>query len=764
MLVIEFFSHAMDRHAFELLCDILKIQEDIGRVQAELNWAGCSDIDGKTAMYKEILHRKCAMEKHATLLMNNLDLMLSDEEMEIVATECASTMRESAALCEADIELRYRPTSVYYNKKALFIKTRVPIPEDIQIGLSFGHKFLFPYVSDNSNIHRVLALVDKCIEECVSESQQCEASVEIGRLLSKRNGNQRDGVIQWLCFVAKRTEKFFHHNQQLFAVRSDKGGHTVIVETDEYDSAVRGMLDDDAYQILNSGINPLDKLVSREAKLIGILQKNHLTKHIAPAFYEPNVKQLAKFYGLPKIHKPGFRLRPIVSMHGAPGSISGKCFNEMLKALFPVRSHHVKDSYDIKNFLDDAHVDEDDVLVSFDVVSMYTSIPKNFVKEIIMQRYQLFFTVFGIGRRILIEFLDFLLNDSVVFTALDETYIQVAGLPMGGSVSPTLARIVMDCVVDGLLLRVPQCTFIKVFVDDTLAAVKKTKISDALTALNEFHSSMKFTAETEDKNKSINFLNLTVIRDGNSILTNWYKKSFASGRLLNFHSAHKKATIIETARAFIHTVIKLSDPTFFHDNKDKITDTLRENSFPESLIEILLNNNYTYMRQPCKKRVSSATSDENSYRIFPHSIYQSREIKRVIHRLCMPGITLAESTRNTKVNFITTRKTYTPWVNKSNVIIISNCVCKRKFRVERTRFNETGLMASRRIITLHNECMGNIHAFKKVKFQSGFCYHGENEYLLKYLKGKYLNAVVDQQGGLPNFYFRKLLKFKKRTN
>lgn len=445
-------------------------------------------------------------------------------------------------------------------------------------------------------------------------------------------------------------------------------------------------------------------------------------------------------------------------MRGSPGSISGKCFNEMLKILFPVRSHHVKDSYDIKAFLDNVSIDRDDVLVSFDVVSMYTSIPRDFIREILMQKSQLFFTVFGIGKRVLIDFLDFLLNDSVIFTALDETYIQMAGLPMGGSISPTLARIVMDYVVDGLLLRVPQCKFIKVFVDDTLAVIKRNKVDDALIALNEFHDSMKFTVEIEDDNKSIKFLNLTVIRDGKSILTNWFRKSFASGRLLNFLSAHKRATIVETGRAFIHTVIKLSDPKFFHENKAKIVDTLRENSFPESLILVLLNNEYTYMKQPRKKMVSS-NEDVRSYCIFPHSVCQSREIKRVINRLRRPGIALAESTRNTKVNSVTTRKTRTPWANRSNIVLTANCVCKRKYKVERTRFNETGLMASRRIITQQSECVNGNHAFKKITFQRGFCYSGENEYLVKYLKGKYLNNVIGQQGGLPNFHFRKLLKF-----
>lgn len=42
---------------------------------------------------------------------------------------------------------------------------------------------------------------------------------------------------------------------------------------------------------------------------------------------------------------------------------------------------------------------------------------------------------------------------------------------MGSCISPTLARIVMDVVIKDLLKKVPQISFIKVFVDDTIAAM-----------------------------------------------------------------------------------------------------------------------------------------------------------------------------------------------------------------------------------------------------------------------------------------------------
>lgn len=141
----------------------------------------------------------------------------------------------------------------------------------------------------------------------------------------------------------------------------------------------------------------------------------------------------------------------------------------------------------------------------------------------------------------------------------------------------------MDEIICHLYRNVNEISFIKVFVDDTIAALKRDEIDLALDTLNSFHPSMKFTKELENEVKSINFLNLTLIRDGNFIKTNWFRKIFALGRLLNFYTSHKRTTVIETARAFIQTVLTLSDPEFFSENKSKVEKTLRDNSFPETL-------------------------------------------------------------------------------------------------------------------------------------------------------------------------------------
>lgn len=100
----------------------------------------------------------------------------------------------------------------------------------------------------------------------------------------------------------KKTKKFITENN-LLVTRADEGNVTVILKYSVYIEKMEAMLPDtDTYLKLN--YNPLDKLQKSTTKIMltgknnGFLQKK----------YHPNQitwtnTNLAKFYGLPKIHK-----------------------------------------------------------------------------------------------------------------------------------------------------------------------------------------------------------------------------------------------------------------------------------------------------------------------------------------------------------------------------------------------------------------------------------------------------------------------------
>lgn len=153
------------------------------------------------------------------------------------------------------------------------------------------------------------------------------------------------------------------------------------------------------------------------------------------------------------------------------------------------------------------------------------------------------------------------------------------------------------------------------------------------------------------------------------------------------------------------------------------------------------------------------------FKTYPHAICKSRNIKRELLRLKKKKITYAESTRNTKINFITTRKTITPINERTNVIVSAKCLCGNKHKFTIAKFNETGhIAANRRILTKHAKCLINNHAFKKANFHNGLAYRKQTDYMLRYIKWKYRGVAVSNEFSMPNFHFAKIMSrtFKKK--
>ena len=82
-----------------------------------------------------------------------------------------------------------------------------------------------------------------------------------------------------------------------------------------------------------------------------------------------------RIYGLPKIHKDGAPLRPIVNIIGGPTYLLAKFLASKLKPLVGYTDSFVKDSSSFINELKGLKLERDDRFVSFDVVSLYTCIP-----------------------------------------------------------------------------------------------------------------------------------------------------------------------------------------------------------------------------------------------------------------------------------------------------------------------------------------------------------------------------------------------------
>ena len=85
----------------------------------------------------------------------------------------------------------------------------------------------------------------------------------------------------------------------------------------------------------------------------------------------------ARFYGLPKIHKANFPMRPIVSACGTSTYNLAKYLTKILKVYVGHSFSSVKDSKDLTDKLQSIKLQDNEEVVSFDVSALFTSIPVN---------------------------------------------------------------------------------------------------------------------------------------------------------------------------------------------------------------------------------------------------------------------------------------------------------------------------------------------------------------------------------------------------
>ena len=248
---------------------------------------------------------------------------------------------------------------------------------------------------------------------------------------------------------------------------------------------------------------------------------------------------LARAYALVKIHKENNPIRIIVSAIGSPTYSFDKSLSILFNKHFPRPKSTIKNSTELKEIIDKIIVPDGFELVSFDVVSLFTNIPTDLILHAIENRWKYLNNKINLSK---IEFLDGikLLLDSTFLQFNNKYYKQIMGVPMGICTSPWFADIALELLETSCLKNYSKDVLLfKRYVDDYLLIVKKDKIEEILSSFNNYNNNLQFTIERETNN-SINFLDMQLIRTNNKIITNWYRKSTASGRYMNYLSHHQK--------------------------------------------------------------------------------------------------------------------------------------------------------------------------------------------------------------------------------
>ena len=378
-----------------------------------------------------------------------------------------------------------------------------------------------------------------------------ELRVEVKKALKKAQNKTKSYNI---TKEENQALKELKRDKERVILTTDKGVAFVVMKKEDYIKKSEEILNTSTYKKIAE--DPTNK---QKNKLISILKSIKTEGGLKEEEYRkmyPTGAVSPKYYGLPKIHKQGIPLRPIVSSTGTVTYNTAKELAKILKPLVGLSSHHVHNTKDFIDHIKEVRLRQGESIISYDVTSLFTSVPIQPVLNIIHQRLttdQDLKNRTSMTIKHIINLLEFCLN-STSFVFQGQYYQQMEGAAMGSPLSPIVANIFMEQFEKEALETAPHPPSLwKRFVDDTFVILEDKYKDEFFQHLNSLNTNIKFTAETSKADGSIPFLDtwITPQRDG-SLQTKVYRKPTHTHQYLQWDSHHSISNKYSVISSLMH--------------------------------------------------------------------------------------------------------------------------------------------------------------------------------------------------------------------
>ena len=506
-------------------------------------------------------------------------------------------------------------------------------------------------------------------------------------------------------------------------------------------------------------------------------------------------------YGLPKIHKAGSPLRPILSMVGTFNHGLAKWLASSLGELRQARSM-AKNSFSLtylaESELTDGH------FVSIDVVSLFTNIPVEETITVILdalfpklpgvdckdQKFK------GMTKLIFRRSLEWCLKGNV-FIFNGKYFKQTDGCAMGSPLAPILADIFMNYLLEPKIVRSDHDHLnlqfsghndfdsfsIKLFiryVDDTLVVFDNPGDADRfISYLNSLHPNMRFTMEHEVLDR-LAFLDLMLIKDRNNnrLEITVYRKPTHSGVFTHFTSFVPypfKVGLINTLLSRAYRIC--SNWILFHHEIERLKNMLMMNGYTSQLFEsklnVFLNNRFIESSNDNDEEESGCNKvfGPDQFKVYielPYIGDTSNKVRNCLNsclsKIKCGSVQIRFSNSFTRLRDVFKFKDQQPSHLKSDAICLITCSCGRKYvgetcRNVKVRFDEhmktsgTGLTEVGKHLQSSPSCKINFEDSCKVLGHESYNYRRklkESLFIQQLDDGTLLN---DKLSSVPLFIF-----------
>ena len=418
--------------------------------------------------------------------------------------------------------------------------------------------------------------------------------------------------------VKRLTHKFRLSN--IILRKTDKSKVFHLGKLEDYEKRSKEyMAKTKAYKYLSTN-DPLADLIVRTNQYLLNLR---LAKWITQKQYEqlcinPTEADLAHLYYLPKAHKPGTPLRPIISGLKHPTIKISKFLDDLLRPLFNkmAQATTVNSGFElIKHLIEWSKINmhEETILCTIDVADLYTMVPQ--VEGILslkkmMDHLQLK-EINGLKTEVILRLGRFVMKNNY-FKYNDQYYHQIRGGAMGSPLTLTMANCYMFFYEQAIVKQIKNSHGLYFrYIDDIFIIINWPirHLMKQIDLWNKFDINIKLSANISP---SADFLDLHINNKDGTLFTSVYHKPSYEPYYLPFnsiHPIHMKKNIPFTM--LLRAIRYCSTFEEYLSERETIRMALLLNKYPNQFIdtqfnsllqkfgisELLTTNNYTTYRQ-----------------------------------------------------------------------------------------------------------------------------------------------------------------------
>lgn len=559
-------------------------------------------------------------------------------------------------------------------------KSKEPLTENEMKLLNKGLKYRPP--PEKKPIVELAVQIEAAIEKAPFEVK-AKVRQECCDAIDANESGRRHSKHEWRAIESlKKKDLVFSH--------PDKGKGVVVMDKSDYESTMKNHIESGDYSIHETRRKfPVDEFQGYVKAGLKILLESEIISDFEKKSLTVSNPRVPRMYGLPKIHKEGNQIRPVVTTIDAPTSKIAKYLSRAFRKFSRPGMYGIKNSLEFIRDLEELSIEDDEEIVSFDVKALYPSVPEESALEHVREW---------------IEGQDISDNECIKLTSLleiavsqkyfqfnNKIYVQESGLAIGDSLSGIIAEVFMSKLEEAFMRESWAPRFYRRYVDDSFAIVKKGEAQNILSKLNERDKNIIFTMEREIDGH-LPFLDILVKRESRRFKFEIYRKPTDTKLCIPNNSLHPWKYRLAAFESMAHRLVSV--PLSQQDHEKEVhymIETAKVNGYEESTVLKIINKhankkslrNITQLAKVEKKPENQVTRRQMALTYCPPLSDRIQRIGKA------NGISAYDTTRGTLGDLLINLKDPRRNEEKSGIYEIECATCQGRYRGQTRRRCET---------------------------------------------------------------------------